>query len=105
MLMLVYERKTSRTHKFSCALDLFFTDSVCVRDYLIQNVLPVCLGGNNFLYILQGYRDGHNLYTENAESCQDKRLSERPIFTRFCANGNRPAFIGGGSERDETEVK
>ena len=39
---------------------------------------------------------------ENKESCQGKRFSERLSFTRFCANGNRPAFIGGGSERDET---
>ena len=42
---------------------------------------------------------------ENKESCQGKRFSERMSFTRFCANGNRPAFIGGGSERDETAVK
>ncbi len=42
---------------------------------------------------------------ENKESCQGKRFSERLSFTRFCANGNRPAFIGGGSERDEIAVK
>ena len=35
----------------------------------------------------------------------DKRLSKRLSLTSFCANGNRPAFIGGGSERDETAVK
>lgn len=35
----------------------------------------------------------------------DERLSERLSFTRFCASGNRPAFIGGGNERDEIAVK
>ena len=49
--------------------------------------------------------DFHNVNRENEESCQEKRFSEQLIFTRFCANGNRPAFIGGGSERDETAVK
>ncbi len=47
----------------------------------------------------------HRVNRENEESCQDQRFSERLSFTRFCANGNRPAFIGGGSERDETAVK
>ena len=42
---------------------------------------------------------------EIGETFLNKRFSERLIFTRFCANGNRPAFIGGGSERDETAVK
>ena len=49
--------------------------------------------------------DFHAVNRENKESCQGKRFSERLSFTRFCANGNRPAFIGGGSERDETAVK
>ena len=52
--------KISRTHKFHVRSTYFFTDSVSILCYLIQNVLPVCLGGNNFLYILQGYRDGHS---------------------------------------------
>ena len=38
----------------------------------------------------------------NGESFLKKRLSERLIFTRFCASGRRPASIGAGSERDET---
>ena len=47
----------------------------------------------------------HIVNRENEKSCQEKRFSERLIFTRFCANGKRPAFIGVESERDETEVK
>ena len=42
---------------------------------------------------------------EIGETFLNERFSERLIFTRFCANGNRPASIGGGSERDETAVK
>ena len=42
---------------------------------------------------------------EIGETFLNKRFSERLIFTRFCANGNRPAFIRGGSERDENAVK
>ena len=34
----------------------------------------------------------------NGESFLKKRLSERLIFTRFCASGRRPASIGAGSE-------
>ena len=47
----------------------------------------------------------HSVNRENEKSCQEKRFSERLIFTRFCANGKRPAFIGVGSERDKTEAK
>ncbi len=43
--------------------------------------------------------------SENEDFCQDKRLRERLIFTRFCASGNRPAFMRGESECDETAVK
>ena len=49
--------------------------------------------------------DFRNVNRKNEEFCQGKRFSERLSFTRFCANGNRPAFIEGGSERDETAVK
>ena len=45
--------------QISCALDLFFYRQ---RFYFVlfdTNVLPVCLGGDNFLYILQSYYDFH----------------------------------------------
>ena len=42
---------------------------------------------------------------EIGETFLNKRLSERLIFTRFCASGNRPAFIEGENERDETVMK
>ena len=47
----------------------------------------------------------HCVNDEIEDSFRNKRLSKRPIFTRFCANGKRPAFIGAESERDETAVK
>ena len=47
----------------------------------------------------------HCVNDEIEDSFRNKRLSKRPIFTRFCAIGKRPAFIGAESERDETAVK
>ena len=59
------------------------------------------------LYVLSALEENkiHCVNDEIEDSFRNKRLSKRPIFTRFCANGKRPAFIGAESERDETAVK
>ena len=81
------------------------TAKKCVVSYNYMCMRHVIEVRGNYYIAKYFLSDFHYVNGEIEDFFRNKRLSERLSFTRFCANGNRPVFIRGGSERDETAVK